>query len=403
MHASGHPRNKQAAARAVRYNFLARVARAQGANAVAAAHHADDQAETVLLHLLRGAGPAGLRGMRSDVPWEEWSTPEQGMPPSLPRGPLLIRPLLGTTRGEIEHYCTEQQLTPQHDPSNQEPVYTRNRVRADLLPHLARYNQHIVTALGRTAHICADDYAYMQQQLDAAWSAELVEEQNNALRFSLAHWHALHPSLQRYALRRAALLLAGRDDLGYEQVETGRAATCKPTGHQRPLGYGLVVQVEYESFLVARSTPEGTPAPVTTNTTALPQLATASVPLLVPGMALLAPGWRAEASTRRPAVLPAEERWRWWAVLDASSLDDEPLVFRRRQAGDRFRPVGGVGSRSLQDFFVDQKVPRGLRDAWPLLATPRHIVWVGGLRADARFAASEQTTRTVWVTLHRTA
>jgi tRNA(Ile)-lysidine synthase len=88
----------------------------------------------------------------------------------------------------------------------------------------------------------------------------------------------------------------------------------------------------------------------------------------------------------------------WWVALDAAALDG-PLVLRRRRAGDRFRPAGGRGGRKLQDFFVDARVPRGLRDAWPLLATPAALVWVAGLRADARFVAGAATHSTIWVGL----
>ncbi|NTU83881.1 MAG: tRNA lysidine(34) synthetase TilS, partial [Chloroflexales bacterium] len=89
-----------------------------------------------------------------------------------------------------------------------------------------------------------------------------------------------------------------------------------------------------------------------------------------------------------------------WVALDAEALDG-PLALRRRRPGDRFRPAGGLGSRKLQDFFVDRKVPRGLRDAWPILVTPGSVVWVTGLRADARFVAGPATRSTIWVGLAR--
>lgn len=399
--------NPQATARTVRYAFLARVAQATQAHAVAVAHQADDQAETLLFHLLRGAGPAGLRGMRPVVPWREWgSTPRDRAPgiahlPHIPTAhaqfPLLIRPLLDSTRAEIEQYCSEYQLTPRHDPSNLAQRYTRSRIRAELLPYLTSYNPQIVATLHRTAQICADDYAYIQTQLDAVWP-ELAREHPGILRFDADRWRQLAPSLQRYALRRAAFHLLGTDELSYDQVEAGRAATVQGTGYQQTLGSGLVLRVEHGSFLIIKSMSPDSAGPQEHH---LPQLTTDHVPLQVPGNTPISTAWHAETSFTEPPGLPTDDRWRWWVALDADTLDGE-LTLRRRRPGDRFHPAGGAGSRRLQDFFVDQKVPRALRAAWPVLATPTQIVWVAGLRADARFQATAQTRHILWVRLVRT-
>ncbi|MFP4435897.1 MAG: tRNA lysidine(34) synthetase TilS [Chloroflexaceae bacterium] len=399
--------NRQAAARQVRYAFLARVARSIRAAAVAVAHQADDQAETVLLHLLYGAGPAGLRGMRALVPWQEWHNLEGavsgvGLEPPPPTAaasasaPWLIRPLLTTTRAEIEHYCNEHALTPQYDPSNTAPYSMRSRIRMEILPYLATYNQQIVTALTRTAQICADDYAYLQTELDTRWP-DLVEALPGAICFQRAAWQQLPVALQRYALRRAALQLDPGAALSYEQIEAGRAATNRTSGYQQTLAHGLMMRIEATSFVLFDLRSGAThPSPEPT----LPQLETDECRLRIPGRTPLSPSWQAETSWTAPESLPAEARWRWWVALDAD-ICDGPLLFRHRRAGDRFRPVGAPGSRRLQDFFVDQKLPRELRAAWPILATPTAIVWVAGLRADGRFQATTHTTRTLWVTLVR--
>src|SRR5829696_2074336 len=149
--------NLHAAARAARYRFLVNVARATGARAVAVAHHAGDQAETVLLHLLRGAGPDGLSGMRPVTHWEGWSLGIEHersrenlpSPQSSAARPWLIRPLLTATRESIERYCAEHDLHPRRDPSNFDLSATRNRIRHNLIPQLIEYNPHIVAALGR--------------------------------------------------------------------------------------------------------------------------------------------------------------------------------------------------------------------------------------------------------------
>jgi len=389
--------NRQAAARAVRYAFLAEVAQANQAEAVAVAHQADDQAETVLLHLLRGAGPAGLRGMQKVVPWQNWG-PKIDDQDFWSTQPCLIRPLLERSRAEIEQYCQEQQLTPQLDPSNTNQNYTRNRIRADLLPHLTTYNPQITAALHRTAQVCAEDYAYFQTQLENVWP-KLAEVETDLIRLRPKAWAKLHPALQRYALRRAASLLLGNEELSYDQIEAGRKATTQGLGFQQTLAQGLFLRVEYDFFLLTRRT-DMPFRPF--NLEDLPQLTTEEFALTVPFVGQFSETWAIETAFEVPTFTPfnSNERWRWWVALDAKLLAG-PLFFRRRRSSDSFRPAGGRGSRSLQNFFVDNKIPRDLRAAWPVLATPIAIVWIAGLRADGRFLATAATDKTLWIVLKR--
>jgi tRNA(Ile)-lysidine synthase len=386
-----------AAARRARYAFLAETARACGAAAVAVAHQADDQAETVLLHLVRGAGLAGLRGMREAVPWAEWGAQhvpgtgdgceraaERTSEPSafcIPHSALLIRPLLSTARAEVEAYCRAHGLSPADDPSNRSERFARVRARRALRA-LSAENPRLVAALGRTARLLADDYDYMQARLDEAWPA-LAQETAAGVLLRRAPFAALHPALQRHAIRRAAAGL-GQLELSMEQVEAARELHAAGGG-PLDLGGGLTVEATSSHLRLAgagvgRAQPPG------------PQLPVAELPLPVPGSVALGAGWSVVARCEPPG--PRGD----WVALDAAALDG-PLVLRRRRPGDRFRPAGGAGSRKLQDFFVDRKVPALLRDAWPILATPAAVVWVAGLRADGRFVAAEQTRGTIWVTL----
>ncbi|MGQ9925370.1 MAG: hypoxanthine phosphoribosyltransferase [Chloroflexaceae bacterium] len=378
--------NLMAVARRARYAFLAATARAVGAWAVAVAHQADDQAETVLLHLLRGAGPAGLRGMREMTPWAEWAAglveaPLTASPGSPAPGPPLLRPLLGVTRATIEGYCREQRLAPLEDPSNRSERYTRARVRR-LIAALAAENPRIVETLGRTAAICTADYDFLQTQLDAAWPM-LAVETPRVIILRRSAWERLHPALQGYALRRAAAHL-GLVEVSQPQIEAARALAGQP-GRCLRLGSGLRLEVEQERLIVA---PLAAPLPDNA-----PQLEVDELPLTLPGRLDLGGGWMCVAQTETPRAPSA-----WWVALDPQTLDG-PLVLRRRRPGDRFRPIGAPGSRLLQDFFVDRKVPRGLRDAWPILATPSAVVWVPGHRADQRFVAAGRSQDTIWIGL----
>lgn len=360
-----------AAARRARYAFLAEAARAANADALAVAHHADDQAETVLLHALRGAGPAGLRGMRPSLPWGEWSGQADA-------GPPLIRPLLAVTHAALLTYCAEHGLAPRDDPSNRDERYARPHLRHSLLPALERARPGAAAALARSAQICAEDYDFIQSQLDAAWPA-LVAAAPGALRLHGPAWEALHPALQRYALRRAAAAL-GQRELSMAQIEAARAV--RP-GHRLALGAGLLLEADQVGLTLRR--PEA-PSPLDG-----PQLPVDALPLPIPGQLDLGGGWRCLARREPPA-----EPSRWWAALDAGALDG-PLLLRRRRAGERMRPAGGRGSRRLQDLMVDAKILAPLRAAWPLLATATALVWPAGLRPEARFAATAASRDTIWV------
>jgi tRNA(Ile)-lysidine synthase len=373
--------SSQAAARKARYAFLAQTARRLAAHAVATAHQADDQAETVLLHLLRGAGPAGLRGMRPLVPWPEWAEADSAAPAA--PAPPLIRPLLAVPRAALSAYCAAAGLTPRDDPSNQSAHYTRTQVRRTLLPAFQAINPEAGAALGRTAAICADDYAYIQEQLDAVWPT-LTHSDAHRISFAGATWSGLHAALQRYALRRAAASL-GQTEVSFAQIEAARACTTAGVGKRYELGPDLRLATSYGGFtLYLRHAPPHVRAP---------QLEQERLPL-AGGTTALGNGWLCVVQHEPPAQ-PSP----WWIGLNAAGAGAH-LSLRRRRPGDRIRPAGGRGSRKLQDLFVDRKIPRAQRDAWPILLVGEQIAWVAALRADAAFTVPPEQA-TIWVGIIR--
>lgn len=370
--------NLHAAARAARYAFLAHVAQTIGAQAVAVAHHANDQAETVLLHLLRGAGPEGLSGMRPVQPWQAWAGGSMG-------AAALIRPLLGVERDAIEAYCATHKLAPRHDPSNFDLAATRNRIRHELLPLLIEYNPHVVAALGRTAALSAGEHEFVEAALDTVWPA-LAKLRAGAVDIAGAEWGLLAPALQRAALRRAHGRLAPGATLALQHVEQARALIGRGVGGQFDLPGGVALQVGYGGSFTLGAAPmlDG------------PQLAADSVALPEQGTVVLGAGWELRVS-REQMPAPAGP----WAVqLDVATLAG-PLLLRRRAPADRL-PLEAGGHRRVQDLLTDAKVPRALRDAWPLLVHAETVVWVPGVRAAGAFRAGPATRDTITLTLLRT-
>jgi len=370
-HARRHKRSIEEAARELRYRFLAQAARRAGCDIVVVGHTRDDQAETVLLRLLRGSGLRGLAAMAADAPWP---LPARG------RTPRLVRPLLALTRDETAACCRAAGVTPVADPSNRSPAHLRNRVRRELLPQLRRYNPRIDEALTRLAASAASDIALLE-----TLAAEAVEPTSGGARIDRARFRALPASLQQHAVRLAARRASGDGrDLSERHVRAVVRAAAGPTGARLDLPRGLRVAVRRDT-LVFGSGDE-----------AAPPLPDRPVALTVPGRAR-AGGWRLEADiVRRPAQLALEGG----VYLDVDACG-EALSVRRRRPGDRFQPLGMRQSKKLQDVLVDGHVGREERDGLPLVCAGRRIAWVAGGPPAEWAKVGPRARRAVRVTARR--
>ncbi len=371
------------AARVARYRFLAGVAATQGAGAVATGHNADDQVETVLMHCLRGSGLAGLRGMRRRASWPESA---EGACPL----PVLVRPLLDVPRAAVEAYCHEHNIEPRLDRSNLELTYFRNRIRHELIPALETYNPRIRELLRHTADGLADDYDYLQSVVEGLWPRLVLAEAPAGIALAASEFRALAPSLQRAAIRRAVhRLRRSLRDLSWVHVERSRrAALSGRVGAVITLPAGLVLEVSYDRLVVRQSAlpyvePRG------------PSMEGPERPLQVPGATALAPdGWTIEAhlSGQCPPAPVGEDR-RLQLCLDAQRTGVR-LYLRTRRPGDRFQPRGlGGHSKSVKDYMIDARVPRGQRDRVPLLVSEHGILWIVGWRAAELAAPTPATER----------
>ncbi|MBC7264626.1 MAG: tRNA lysidine(34) synthetase TilS [Chloroflexi bacterium] len=373
------------AARTARYEFLARVARAVGAETIAVGHNADDQVETVVMHWLRGAGLAGLRGMQ----------PLSPMPGAEESGLRLIRPLLSTYRADIEAYCMEVGITPRFDRSNLDTTLFRNRLRHELLPYLEEYNPNFRELVRRASIVLADDYDYLRAATESAWTNTVLEESETYVVFALAPWRALHPSLQRGLLRSAVQRLRrSLRDVGAVHVENAmEIARLGHTGQRATLPAGLELILDYNQLVIAEAGHEPRP----TSGTYI-YMGTDSVPVVLPGQTPL-PGtpWLLETQLipRDELVIdPKRNQDSHQAFLDYDAIPTS-MMLRRRKPGDRFCPLGlGGHEKSLTEFLIGAKVPRALRDRIPLLVAAEQILWVCGLRPDER-AKVKPETRTV--------
>lgn len=189
----------EAAGRAARYDFLIPTAYEWGAHAIAVGHTADDQAETVIQRVLRGAGVGGLAAMRPKRLALD--------PPPPDRLPLhIIRPLLTTLRADVEAYCTAHDLQPRHDWTNETGPFLRNRIRDHILPLLKTYNPSMMQTLGRVARVCADDDDLLAMLADDAWH-RLAQQTNDRVVLNRQQFLATHRAIQRRVVRRSVQVL----------------------------------------------------------------------------------------------------------------------------------------------------------------------------------------------------
>ncbi len=374
-HAAAAGLSVEEAARELRYRFLFRAARKAGAQAVATGHTADDQAETVLMHFLRGAGLSGLKGMTPRV-----------LLPAFDAEIPLVRPLLSWARADTENYCREHEIAYLIDASNADTAYFRNRLRHELLPELKKYNPQIRQTLAKTALALQGDYELLSDLVDSAWTKTVTATGSGFIAFERTQLEGLSPALRRNLFRKAAFTLKpGIRDVDFEALE--RAAALKPVD----IGAGLKTLLEGTTLYLAKN---GSALP----NADWPQI-TAQIEI-VPGQMELGNGWQLDFE------LLGIEHWQktpdpWSAWLDAD-LTESRLRIRAFRSGDRFEQLGMRGQTvKLTDLFVNLKIPKRLRPKWPVVCVDDEIAWVTGLRLGHKFRVTEMTQRVVKLQIKR--
>lgn len=356
------------AAREVRYIFLTQVARSIGADKVATGHTTDDHIETILMHLIRGSGSRGLRGL---LPSSQWQSSGESL--------TIIRPLLSVSRQETATYCYQHRLKPHTDTSNMSLSPLRNRIRLQLLPLLQSYNPQIVAALLRTARTVGDDLAFLETEGARIWG-EIVQKRENTIILDRERFLGLPPSLKRHLLRMSLEeLLGSLKDIERRHIEEIMGALTKPAGKIICLPGGLHFSVEYCRYLLSTDMAALSPFPILKS----------EFLVKVPGETSLA-GWNVEATiiNREQMV----EKDGFTAYFDLAKTGDK-LVIRPRQRVDRFQPLGMSQPKKLGEFMIDARIPRSWRERIPIVCSPQHILWVVGWRIDDRVKVTEDTKK----------
>jgi len=365
------------AAREVRYTFLAQVAKATGADRVAVGHTVDDHVETILMHLIRGSGTRGLRGLQ---PLSRWQSSGNSL--------TIIRPLLEISRQETTDCCRQHQLKPRIDASNLSLSPLRNRIRHQLVPLLQSYNPQVAAALLRTARIAGDELAFLDKEVNRLWD-EIITRRETTIVLNKERLCQLAPALKRHLLRTSIEKLLGNlRDIETRHIEEIMDTLDKPAGKRISLPEGLTFTVEYDRYLLGADPAALSPYPTLDAETALK----------IPGRTRLA-GWQVTATVIDREQM-AEKADDLTACFDLDKAGNRVTV-RRRKPGDRFQPLGMSQPKKLNAFMIDAKIPQAWRSRIPIVGSAEHILWVVGWRIDERAKVTEDTKQVLYLEFER--
>lgn len=343
--------NVQARARELRYESAERLRAQRGLAWIATGHTRTDLAETVVYRLATSPGRRALLGLPA-------------------RRGVVVRPLLDLGRDRVRELVAEAGLPFRDDATNDQPLYARNRIRNEVMPVLREIGPAAEATIAETRAELAEEAETLRRVADEALEATGAAAAGAMPAEALAE---LDPALRRFALRTLAERVAGAPvALGRERAAEIARLAAAPEGGTVELGGGVEARIEHGLVRFATA-PERSPEAAT---------------LSVPGSCRFG-AWEVRAEIRPGPVRPSDSGE---ALLDPASLS-ETLVVRSWREGDRLRPVGLGGSKSLQDLFTDQKVPRSLRRALPVVTSDERIAWIAGVAVSEEFAAASGAER----------
>jgi tRNA(Ile)-lysidine synthase len=367
------------AGREIRYDEFRKAASAVGASKIAVAHNRNDQAETVMMHIIRGTGTAGLSGMeymRGDI----------------------IRPLLETGRDEIDRYCLEAGLSPRTDSSNLEQDFTRNKVRLGLFAYInEKFGVNIVDSLCRLSQNASVDERFLERCAHEGFEKAIRERKAHLVCLDIGQLRELDTAVRVRVLKAAVADVSGSPkgvgSVHYkallELIDKGT------TGAMAELPDGIRASVSYDLIRIFSSKALKAENQIDEEF---------SVQLAIPGVAFV-PALGAEITA---TVIMPESIDKCGTVgynpnvqyFDYDKLK-QGIYIRNRRTGDMFRPLRSNGTKKLKEFFIDEKIPREDRGRIPLIAVGNEIVWIVGHKISDKFKVTENTKSVLKIEYNR--
>lgn len=352
----------ETAARDFRYAALRKMLATWGGDFIATGHTQDDQAETVLMHLIRGSGAAGLGGMQR----------VQGR---------IVRPFLDVSRKAVLQWLAERGQPYRLDASNLDTQFTRNQIRAGVIPALRAINPQVTGRIATTARTLRADADFLEDQARKALAVLTISSAATRVVVDRTGWASLHPAMARRVAREVIRTVLGDvSDIDERHIMTMVHAVSAGSSALGQLPREIRLEADEQRVAVSVGPPG-----------AAPPLQEAGMP--VPGEITLPGGtMRAELLYLESGALAAllAVVGPFHALLDAAAAGTD-LRIRARRPGDRIKPTGFDGTRKVQDMMVDARVPSKARATLPIVTNTDHVVWIPGLAVDRRAAAGPES------------
>jgi tRNA(Ile)-lysidine synthase len=337
------------AARILRYGFFKEVMSKHRAQKIATAHTLDDQAETVLMRIIRGSGTLGLSGI-----------------PPVSQG-YIIRPLIETSRSNIENYLREREINWIEDSTNRTKDFLRNRIRLELIPGLQDYNPNIKQALSRTASILRVQEGFIKSRAKNWLDYVFESSGKNELLGTISRYKSV-PEALRFAFLRMAIekLKGDLRRIAFDHISSvDELLLSEAQSGEISLPETIVVSKGYDIFLLTRKSE-----------------LRHEFSFIIPSPRKWGfPDFECEVEITESRSLSEDK---FTGVFDADSVQF-PIEVRNFRPGDRFTPLGMKTFKKVKRFFIDEKIPRFLRTRIPLFISKGEIIWIGGMRVDERF------------------
>lgn len=372
------------AARRVRYAFYDEIACEHHYNKIALGHHADDNAESILMFILKGTGPAGMAGI---------APVRQGR---------IIRPLIRLTRRQIMRYLAEKRLSYVTDSTNLDPNFMRNRIRNQLIPDLqSAYNPSIIQTLNRLGEIFRSEEEWLTGLLAPVFERAVTRRGKNSVHLSLKRLRGLHEAARRRVIRKAIATVKGdlrRISFAHVASVTRLLQVCADRSLDFPdrirvqkVGDEIVITQEKKKLREISADASRIQPEVCRYYIEEPGETPETLHIEKVGLVRL--------TVMSPENLPElHKTGQRVAFFDMNKLQF-PLLLRNFQPGDRFTPLGIKGSQKVKKFFIDHKIPRDQRQRCLILKSGDRIAWVVGHRIGEPYKIEPATRRVLKVEL----
>jgi tRNA(Ile)-lysidine synthase len=345
-----------------RYQFLDKVAEDYNAQKIALGHNIQDQAETVLLNLLRGSGLGGLKGI---LPMREGK---------------FIRPLIEVSRPEIIAFLSEAGISYCHDSSNQSNIYLRNKIRTELIPYLKeKFNPRIEESLAQMAEILRQDDEYIRNSVQEALKSTYIQNQSNRIiSLNIEYIKGLAPTIRSRLFKKILESLnPEKNGFSFSNIKVlERLAQATESGKRISLPLGIEAKREYDSLILER------------DKICLKQV-DYEYPVNIPGIIHVKETNRT-ISIEKTFRDKIDQHNKNKVYLDLDKIQ-QPVILRNRRDGDRFQPLGMKGRQKIKSLFINQKIPRNKRNEIMLLVDQSSVIWIENIHLSERVKISPQT------------